>query len=82
MKVVSEGVETQRQLEFLRQFGCDYVHGYLFSKPQPLERNLPLARQMNERAPNTHWAALPPSPTLGPDIQLSEPPDILADLSD
>jgi diguanylate cyclase (GGDEF)-like protein/PAS domain S-box-containing protein len=33
LEVVSEGVETQEQLNILRDFGCDYVQGYLFSKP-------------------------------------------------
>jgi EAL domain-containing protein (putative c-di-GMP-specific phosphodiesterase class I) len=29
--VVAEGVETQRQLEVLRELGCDRYQGYLFS---------------------------------------------------
>ena len=33
--VLAEGVETERQLEFLREEGCDSVQGYLFSKPMP-----------------------------------------------
>lgn len=35
MKVVSEGVETEDQLEFLRRYGCEQYQGYLFSKPLP-----------------------------------------------
>ena len=35
MKVVSEGVETAAQLEFLRQHGCEQYQGYIFSKPLP-----------------------------------------------
>ncbi|MBC3954921.1 putative bifunctional diguanylate cyclase/phosphodiesterase [Pseudomonas triticifolii] len=57
LKVVTEGVETPAQLEFLSQFGSDYVQGYLFSKPQPLERILPLVRQMNQREPVSLWPA-------------------------
>lgn len=33
MKVVAEGVESKIQLEVLRQFGCDFIQGYYFSKP-------------------------------------------------
>lgn len=35
MKVVSEGVETEAQLEFLRQHGCEHYQGFIFSKPLP-----------------------------------------------
>ncbi|MGA0199523.1 MAG: EAL domain-containing protein, partial [Prochlorotrichaceae cyanobacterium] len=33
IKVIAEGVETQQQLDYLKQFDCDYVQGYFFSKP-------------------------------------------------
>lgn len=32
-KVVAEGVETPEQLKILRDFGCDIIQGYLFSRP-------------------------------------------------
>lgn len=82
LKVVTEGVETQAQLEFLRQFGSDYVQGYMFSRPQPLERILPLARQMNEREASLQWSALPPLYAHGPDIGIPEASDVFAELSD
>ena len=33
IKVIAEGIETQAQMELLRQMDCDYGQGYLFSKP-------------------------------------------------
>lgn len=33
MKVIAEGVETQHQLNMLKEAGCDYGQGYFFSKP-------------------------------------------------
>ena len=37
VKVVAEGVETEGQMQFLRENGCDLVQGYYFSKPIPPE---------------------------------------------
>lgn len=37
LSVVAEGVETQPQLERLRDVGCDYVQGYFLSKPLPTD---------------------------------------------
>ena len=33
--VTAEGVEENDQLELLKSFRCDYIQGYLFSKPLP-----------------------------------------------
>jgi EAL domain-containing protein (putative c-di-GMP-specific phosphodiesterase class I) len=33
LEVVAEGVETELQLCKLRELGCDYLQGYLFSRP-------------------------------------------------
>jgi diguanylate cyclase (GGDEF)-like protein/PAS domain S-box-containing protein len=33
LRVVAEGVQTQEQLSFLREHGCDAIQGYLLSRP-------------------------------------------------
>lgn len=43
IKVVAEGVETERQADFLRKINCDMAQGYMFSRPMPLsefEKNI------------------------------------------
>lgn len=37
MPVIAEGVETMSQADFLKSIGCEYIQGYLYSKPLPEE---------------------------------------------
>lgn len=37
LRLVAEGVENEKQLEFLRKNGCDVVQGYYYSRPLPIE---------------------------------------------
>ncbi|HEX2828360.1 MAG TPA: EAL domain-containing protein [Burkholderiales bacterium] len=37
LKVIAEGVESEEQLAFLRQHGCEELQGYYFSKPVTAE---------------------------------------------
>jgi len=36
LNVIAEGVETERQLAFLKDHACDEVQGYFFSRPLPV----------------------------------------------
>jgi diguanylate cyclase (GGDEF)-like protein/PAS domain S-box-containing protein len=38
MSIVAEGVETQEQLGFLAEEGCDAVQGYFIGKPAPIQQ--------------------------------------------
>ena len=46
MTVIAEGVETQAQLDCLRELGCDNYQGYLFSRPVPAEQLVAMLRQV------------------------------------
>ncbi|MEN9757085.1 MAG: hypothetical protein RL755_1272 [Pseudomonadota bacterium] len=48
-KVLAEGVETQAQLDFLKQKGCDVYQGYIKSKPLPADDFLKLLRETNKK---------------------------------
>ena len=38
LKVVAEGIETEAQLNKIKEIGCEVGQGYLFSKPFPPEQ--------------------------------------------
>ncbi|MGM9969426.1 MAG: EAL domain-containing protein [Anaeroplasma sp.] len=42
MTVVAEGVETKQQVDRLKLVNCDYVQGYYFSKPLPVDEFIKL----------------------------------------
>jgi EAL domain-containing protein (putative c-di-GMP-specific phosphodiesterase class I) len=37
LKSIAEGVETQAQVDFLRQEGCNYAQGFFYSHPIPFQ---------------------------------------------
>ncbi|MGJ7514612.1 putative bifunctional diguanylate cyclase/phosphodiesterase [Pseudomonas baetica] len=49
LEVVTEGVETFEQYQFLECYGCDFVQGYLLSCPVPLEELRPVLNEINQR---------------------------------
>ena len=50
LKTVAEGVETEGQLVFLRDHGCDEYQGYLFSPPVPADEFEKLVRAAHEES--------------------------------
>ncbi len=58
IKVVAEGVETLEQLNFLKQYKCDFIQGFYFSRPidatsflrllQQQEKVVPIRTEFNE----------------------------------
>lgn len=48
MMVVAEGVETKKQLEFLRTLNCDVIQGYYYSPPKPYEEYVALIKKIGQ----------------------------------
>ncbi|KAM3101990.1 putative bifunctional diguanylate cyclase/phosphodiesterase [Phormidesmis sp. 146-12] len=44
LEVIAEGVETHKQLLFLREIGCQAMQGFLYSPPLPADELQPLLR--------------------------------------
>lgn len=40
LKVVAKSIETEQQLQFIKEIGCDYGQGFLLAKPLTLEQAL------------------------------------------
>ncbi|HEV2091930.1 MAG TPA: EAL domain-containing protein [Rubrobacter sp.] len=51
-KVIAEGVQTEEQLERLRQMGCDLAQGHHFSEPLPSEAALEVFREAARKEPD------------------------------
>ena len=56
MQTTAEGVETQEELQLVRDLGCSLVQGYIFGKPMPDEE----AQALASKGAVTMPAQLPP----------------------
>jgi diguanylate cyclase (GGDEF)-like protein len=59
LDTVAEGVETPDQLAVLKDLGCDYAQGYLFSRPQPPEALEAVLAETARRRPKASRKARP-----------------------
>lgn len=44
LSVLAEGVETEAQLDYLRNSGCNLIQGYLLGKPMPADQLMDVVR--------------------------------------
>ncbi|ABC28286.1 predicted signal transduction protein containing a membrane domain, an EAL and a GGDEF domain [Hahella chejuensis KCTC 2396] len=52
LKVIAEGVESQRSMDLLAEMGCDYIQGYFLSKPMPAKELASWLRQRAQQLPS------------------------------
>lgn len=57
LQVVAEGVETEAQMQFLRNHGCDQIQGYLISRPVTAEAMAAFLRESAASQARTASAA-------------------------
>ena len=51
LHLIGEGVETQEQLAFLAEHGCEFAQGFLFGKPMPASKFEAAVRQSEQPTP-------------------------------
>lgn len=59
LSVVSEGVETQKEWEYLKSVECDAVQGYYFYKPMPQEDYIALLNRSAANSTNLLFHSAP-----------------------
>ncbi|WP_243490176.1 putative bifunctional diguanylate cyclase/phosphodiesterase [Massilia violaceinigra] len=60
LSVVAEGVETEAQLDYLDQRGCQYIQGYLTGKPMPAHAAMAALKE------DLYASLMPIEPQAGP----------------
>jgi diguanylate cyclase (GGDEF)-like protein len=58
LEVIAEGVETEAQLEYMREHGCDVAQGYFYARPESPEDLEPWL-QANQRVSDTYVWSIP-----------------------
>ena len=52
MSTTAEGVETEKELEVIRQLGCKKIQGFFFGRPMEAEEALKLFRASRQQDSN------------------------------
>jgi diguanylate cyclase (GGDEF)-like protein len=58
LEVIAEGVETEAQLRYMREHGCDIAQGYFYARPESPEDLTPWLRD-NQRVAETYVGEIP-----------------------
>ena len=58
LEVIAEGVETEGQLEYMREHGCDVAQGYLYARPESPKELTPWL-EANQRSSGTYIRSIP-----------------------
>jgi EAL domain-containing protein (putative c-di-GMP-specific phosphodiesterase class I) len=58
LEVIAEGVETEGQLRYMREHGCDIAQGYFYARPESPEELTPWLRD-NQRVSETYVGEIP-----------------------
>ena len=59
METTAEGIETQEELDYVKEVGCTEGQGYFFSKPQPAKDFYPLSVLAKQYETSAHPSGQP-----------------------
>ncbi len=57
LRTVAEGIETQEQLDFLRELGCEVVQGFILSQPLAVDLFLPFVAKHIATGAGRHFTS-------------------------